>query len=273
MEMTKEVIEVPFDGVAVRKLHDLFERGYTVCGVAIERQGDKHGHYGAITTFGRTLWWPVGFHTNEALLYAVGAGGVGRLMPEPQQDDAPLHCDVCGVECSNPWHFSTETERHKHACDSCWNGMKTPGQVVELDHATPAQQKPVAWMYEWNGRTHITTADQRPIEHAHPHFNKSKPLYTAPQPDQAAAPYAYAVYFPDQPCEELVHDLDKLCEELTNREHVVTTLYTAPQPARQPLTKAQVLDLWEQTYVQRGTSGLEFARAVEAAHGITGGQQ
>lgn len=233
--MTKEVIEVPFEGVAVRKLHDLFERGYTVCGVAIERQGDKHGHYGAITTFGRTLWWPVGFHTNEALLkriedleaqlYAVGAGGVGRLMPEPQQDDAPLHCDVCGVECSNPWHFSTETERHKHACDSCWNGMKTPGQVVELDHATPAQQKPVAWMYEWNGRTHITTADQRPIEHAHPHFNKSKPLYTA------------------------------------------------PQPARQPLTKAQVLDLWEQTYVQRGTSGLEFARAVEAAHGITGGQQ
>lgn len=97
MEMTKEVIEVPFEGVAVRKLHDLFERGYTVCGVAIERQGDKQGNYGAITTFGRTLWWPVGFHTNEALLkriedleaqlYAVGAGGVGQSIKPPVQAD------------------------------------------------------------------------------------------------------------------------------------------------------------------------------------------
>lgn len=47
---------------------------------------------------------------------------------------------------------------------------------------SPAPQEPVAWMYEWSGRTHITTVDQRPIEHAHPHFNQSKPLYTAPQP-------------------------------------------------------------------------------------------
>ena len=49
---------------------------------------------------------------------------------------------------------------------------------------TAAQQEPVAWMYEWNGRTHITTADQRPIEHAHSHFNKSNPLYTTPQPTE-----------------------------------------------------------------------------------------
>ena len=49
---------------------------------------------------------------------------------------------------------------------------------------TAAHQEPVAWMYEWDGRTHITTADQRPIEHAHPHFNKSKPLYAAPQPTE-----------------------------------------------------------------------------------------
>jgi len=37
---------------------------------------------------------------------------------------------------------------------------------------------------------------------------------------------------------------------------------------RKPLTKAQVLELWEQTYVQRGSTGIEFARAIEAAHGI-----
>lgn len=45
-------------------------------------------------------------------------------------------------------------------------------------------QEPVAWMYEWNGRLHITTVDQRPIEHAYPHFKKSKPLYTSPQPTE-----------------------------------------------------------------------------------------
>ena len=44
-------------------------------------------------------------------------------------------------------------------------------------------------------------------------------------------------------------------------------LYTTP-PQRKPLTKSQVLDLWEQTYVQRGSTGIEFARAIEAAHGI-----
>ena len=48
-------------------------------------------------------------------------------------------------------------------------------------------------------------------------------------------PYAYAVYFPDQPNEELVHDLDDLCDEMTNREHSVVNRYTNPQP-RQPLT-------------------------------------
>lgn len=60
------------------------------------------------------------------------------------------------------------------------------GQSIQppVQPDTAAQQEPVAWMYEWNGRMHITTADQRPIEHAHPHFNKSNPLYTAPQPTE-----------------------------------------------------------------------------------------
>jgi hypothetical protein len=40
--------------------------------------------------------------------------------------------------------------------------------------------EPVAWMYEWNGTTHFTTTDQSFVEKAHPHFNKSTPLYTAP---------------------------------------------------------------------------------------------
>ena len=55
----------------------------------------------------------------------------------------------------------------------------------------------------------------------------------APQQD---GPYAYAVYFPDQPTVELVHDLDELTDDLTNREHQITKLYAAPQPAPAPLS-------------------------------------
>ena len=42
------------------------------------------------------------------------------------------------------------------------------------------QQEPVAWMYEWDGKRHLTFTDQRFVEQAHPHFNKSTPLYTTP---------------------------------------------------------------------------------------------
>ena len=41
-------------------------------------------------------------------------------------------------------------------------------------------------------------------------------------------------------------------------------LFAVPQP--QPrLTDAEILTLWAQTYVERGTSGIEFARVIEAA--------
>lgn len=52
----------------------------------------------------------------------------------------------------------------------------------------------------------------------------------APQQDDQK-PYAYAVYFPDQPAAELVHDLDELTDDMTNREHQITKLYAAPQEA------------------------------------------
>jgi hypothetical protein len=46
-------------------------------------------------------------------------------------------------------------------------------------------------------------------------------------------------------------------------------LAIAPAPQqRKPLTDELILALWENTYVQRGRTGIEFARAIEAAHGI-----
>ena len=42
-------------------------------------------------------------------------------------------------------------------------------------------------------------------------------------------PYAYAVYFPDQPEEQIVHDLQELLDDLTNRVNQVTELYSIDQ--------------------------------------------
>lgn len=35
-----------------------------------------------------------------------------------------LHCSVCGAVAPDPWHYSTATSRHKHACDKCWPGVR-----------------------------------------------------------------------------------------------------------------------------------------------------
>ena len=129
------------------------------------------------------------------------------------------------------------------------------GQSIQppVQPDTAAQQEPVAWMYEWNGRTHITTADQRPIEHAHPHFNKSNPLYTAPQPTE-----------------------NLNCKSTQKR---LATLwgYVKKKPARKPLTNEQIVAIADKSRAaQAGDAGyilpISFAQAIEEAHGITGAQ-
>lgn len=101
-------------------------------------------------------------------------------------------------------------------------------------------------------------------------------------PVVAGEPYAYAVYFPDQPCEELVHDLDDLCDDLTNREHVITRLYTTPQPTQAqagavPLTRERVKAIltecgYDGASAQHRADFINGLRHGEAAHGIKGGQ-
>lgn len=124
MEMTKEVIEVPFEGVAVRKLHDLFERGYTVCGVAIQRI-HQSGNFdrGAITTGGMVMWWPAHGSTDallkkiaelEAMLDAVGAGGVGESIkaqaeaPAQQKPVAWINWNALTGKRSLGWECDSE---------------------------------------------------------------------------------------------------------------------------------------------------------------------
>ena len=116
----------------------------------------------------------------------------------------------------------------------------------------------------------------------------------APQ-QEAQEPYAYAVYFPDQPKVELVHDLDELIDDLTNQTHVVTKLYTAPQPAPAPLSDdAKDAARWRmvalignevmlhpekrtqaaavKAYMDATHGGLDLTGAVDAALAARGGE-
>jgi hypothetical protein len=48
-----------------------------------------------------------------------------KALTEPAvETDDPLHCDICGDATDDPWHFSTSQDRHKHACDKCWESKK-----------------------------------------------------------------------------------------------------------------------------------------------------
>ena len=47
-------------------------------------------------------------------------------------------------------------------------------------------------------------------------------------------PYTFDVYFPNEDRGEFVYALDDLTEGLTNCEHEITKLYTAPVPAQAP---------------------------------------
>ena len=87
-------------------------------------------------------------------------------------------------------------------------------------------------------------------------------------------PYAYAVYFPDQPTEMLVHDLDDLCEDMTNREHTVTQLYTQPAAGADVLDAVMYLLQDTRSYVcncvvWRAKDGNGYTTDVAKAHRYT----
>lgn len=104
------------------------------------------------------------------------------------------------------------------------------------------------------------------------------PLYAAPQQPVQQEPGAWIEHEWSGTGLRHLH-FEK--REPTVREEVVnpvwTPLYTAPQPARQPLTDEQ---MWSDDRIMGANSRLGLlmedlallVRAVEAAHGITGGQ-
>ncbi len=102
--------------------------------------------------------------------------------------DEALKLAFDGLEALGKWYCLDEGPR----TDEPWEGtvlrkvcVAADKAMTEPDHKAykpdlEPEQEPVAWMYEWDGRMHLTFTDQQFVEEAHPHFNKSTPLYTAP---------------------------------------------------------------------------------------------
>lgn len=89
---------------------------------------------------------------------------------------------------------------------------------------------------------------------------------------QSAEPVAWAI-FTDAGNARMWTTFQPHIQKLADAEDLtVTPLYLAPQPQRQPLTDEQIDDIWA------GVSDpsrdeidmIEFARAIEQAHGVTG---
>ena len=193
----------------------------------------------------------------EAQLHAIGAISVKQSirpqaqLPAPQQEPVAwrVHPFDYGVGSKGVYAMTMRPEQVER-----WERKGWKVEPLYAAPQQPVQQEPVAWMYDWNGRTHITTADQRPIEHAHPHFNKSNPLYTAPQPTE-----------------------NLNCK--SNQKRLATLWgYVKQEPAHHPLTDEQIIEIADKTQTaEPGTDGyilpISFARAIEAFHTITGDQQ
>ena len=217
-----------------------------------------------------------------------------KLVPVEPTDDMLIE----GMEADCLGLPSIDDDNHVR---SIWRAMLSSAPDAPPPPAAP--QEPVAWMYEWNGRTHITTVDQRPIEHAYPHFNKSKPLYTTPQPTEnlrckstqkrLATLWGYVKKEPDhfRDAAQMVSDRQPLTDEKlydlyceVMKGYYVSSLHywrdteahkfaraieaaVANQPPRQPMTDEQIIDLGpgQPDAVWSYEDQLYFARAIEAA--------
>jgi hypothetical protein len=105
--------------------------------------------------------------------------------------------------------------------------------TVEPEQPAPVQQEPVAVVSGYYGGQCVIL----PIDPARI-YNSNTPLYTAPQPCPT-------------------------CEALAR---TVMLDQTSHDTLRKPLTDDEFADLW----FKQSLDWMEFARAIEAAHGITG---
>jgi hypothetical protein len=65
---------------------------------------------------------------NPEKVYQISSAAIKQALAAPtvQEPEDPLTCSMCGAETTDPWHYSTQTSKHEHACDNCWPTVSTP---------------------------------------------------------------------------------------------------------------------------------------------------
>lgn len=197
--MNQDVIQVPFEGVAVRKLHDLFERGYTVCGVAIQRPSlVADADRGAITTHGMVMWWPPEQHKIEQVpapknLYQItgNVADINTVLIE-RSELRRLHAENDGVQALVAVHQRTlerclELKAECAELEAMLDAVGAGGVGQSIQPPVQADTAAAAWAILSDDGTAIrlwskdkATAQEAADKHGRPLV----PLYTAPQPTE-----------------------------------------------------------------------------------------
>lgn len=166
----------------------------------------------------------------------------------------------------------TEHKQSENCCECC---------------ILAAQQRPVAWKWRYkNGELSVASFDTRAQceRNSDDTAGEAVPLYTQPQPPVQQEPVGAQARFNDgetvtewKSCSIERHNLVQSNRRFFSK-YETRLIYTAPQPARQPLTDEQIVAVANKSRAaEAGDAGyilpISFARAIEEAHGITGGQQ
>ena len=179
----------------------------------------------------------------EAQLYAIGAGDVARIMRE------------AGMTFHLGLPHKAVVEQMTRVVDLVYAEASIKAAVAFAAPKPAAHQEPVAWRvhpFDHDGVSsvglYVLTKLKDQKEEWERKGWKVEPLYTAPQPTE-----------------------NLRCKSTQKR---LATLW-GYEKARQPLTDGKILDLGpgQPNAAWNYESQIYFARAIEEAHGITGGQK
>jgi len=119
-------------------------------------------------------------HLAELAAYELTVANLREQLALPETVEVLL-CDFCGCETPDPWHGSTETDHHIHACDAC-------KPKLWASQAPQAQRgEPVAWKWRFaDGDLSESPFESRSEceRDAVGYDGEAIPLYTHPQAPQ-----------------------------------------------------------------------------------------
>lgn len=275
--MKQDVIQVPFGGVAASKLHSLFERGYTVCGVAIQRI-HQSGNFdrGAITTGGMVMWWQKLFSGDELEASNVQQPSNVLQLAEALHEMANTYLSTGGDFVPAPRSKADEL------IDEAASELRRQhARIAELEAENDGLRALASGGIDLFERYSTFKAKCEELEAMLDAVGAGGVGQSIkPQILADTAPAAWAIYSDDGTAIRLWSKDKATAQDAADKFGLpLVPLYTAPQPTRQPLTENEIslayFDALGSEHIPGRENGvvLRLARAVEFAHGITRGQQ